>query len=203
MWLSYLWAKAFKKAHLSAIKNSNVDCTAKIEAGSHVVESSFGRHSFCGYNCEIINAEIGSFCSIANSVSIGGSQHPIKWVSTSPVFREGRDSVTKKYARHEFRSGQRTVIGHDVWIGERALIKQGVVIGTGSVIGMGSVVTRDVAPYSIVGGVPARIIRKRFGDDIVESLLRTRWWDFDDEKLSRLAVFVTDPLEFIREANRK
>jgi acetyltransferase-like isoleucine patch superfamily enzyme len=80
------WSKFFKKFHGKAIINSNIHRTPKVESGSHIVNTIFGRHSFCGYNCEIINCSIGSFCSIANNVKIGGGMHPMNWVSTSPDF---------------------------------------------------------------------------------------------------------------------
>lgn len=203
MTLLYLWAKLCKKLRGSAIINSKLAKTSKVEAGSHIVNSSFGRHSFCGYDCEIINCEVGSFCSIANNVTIGGSHHPIEWVSTSPVFRAGRDSVKKKYAEHEFKDCKRTIIGHDVWIGERALIKQGVKIGIGAVVGMGSVVTKDVEPYTIVAGCPAKVIRKRFDDLIIERLLMSQWWNYGDEMLQKYARYFVKPGIFIekREAD--
>lgn len=198
MTLRYLWAKIFKKIRGSAITGSNIDKTSKVEAGSHIVNSSFDRHSFCGYDCEIYNTDIGSFCSIANNVTIGGSQHPMEWVSTSPVFRAGRDSVKKKYSEFKFEDGKRTIIGPDVWIGEKALIKQGVTIGAGAVVGMGSVVTKDVGPYQIVGGCPAKVIRKRFDDDTIDNLLEIKWWEFNEQELNKFAPYFTDPREFIK-----
>ena len=96
-----LFSKALKKLRFSAIRNSRIDKTSKVESGSNLVNVSMQKHSFCGYNCEIFNAEIGSFCSIANNVVIGGAMHPITWVSTSPVFYDGRDSVKKKYSTHK------------------------------------------------------------------------------------------------------
>lgn len=88
-------AKFLKKIRLRSITNSFIDSTSKVEAGSTIVNSSFDKYSFCGYDCQIINTTIGSFCSIANNVIIGGAMHPIHWVSTSPVFYKGRDSVKK------------------------------------------------------------------------------------------------------------
>lgn len=201
--LMYLWAKFIKKIRGSAIINSNINKTSKVESGSHIVNSKFGRHSFCGYDCEIINADIGSFCSIANNVVIGGSQHPMEWVSTSPVFRHGKDSVKTKYYEHMFEDGKTTTIGHDVWIGRNAIIKQGITIGTGAVIGMGSVVTKNIEPYTIVGGCPAKEIRKRFDESLIFDLIQTKWWDFEDDKLNKYAKFFSDPYTFIKEVNKK
>lgn len=196
--LTYLWAKVLKKIRGSAIINSKIHKTSKVEAGSHIVNSTFDRHSFCGYDCEIVNCEVGAFCSIANNVVIGGGMHPMDWVSMSPVFYAGRDSVTAKFSTHERDKDKRTVIGNDVWIGEKVLIKQGVRIGHGTVIGMGSVVTKDVGDYAIVAGTPAKEIRKRFNHDIAQRLLAIKWWEFSDEKLHEFAPYFTKPLEFIK-----
>jgi acetyltransferase-like isoleucine patch superfamily enzyme len=196
---SYLWAKIFKKLHGKAVLNCDIDYTSKIEAGSEVVNTRMQRHSFCGYYCKIMNCEIGSFCSIANNVVIGDGMHPMDWASTSPTFYRGRDSVLTKFSEHERKTPLRTIIGHDVWIGERVIIKQGVNIGTGSVIGMGSVVTRDVSPYTIVAGSPARPIRLRFDENIIRRLLESEWWNRDDDVLRRAAKQVKNPTDFLKE----
>jgi acetyltransferase-like isoleucine patch superfamily enzyme len=196
--LIYFWSKFIKKLHGSAIKNSVIDKSSKVEAGSEVVNSIMGKHSFCGYFCELINVEIGSFCSIANHVIVGGGMHPMEWVSTSPVFYEGKDSVKAKFSEHKRNEPLKTIIEHDVWIGERTIIKQGVRIGTGAVVGMGSVVTKDVDPYSIVAGCPAKEIRKRFDVDTIALLLESKWWEFSDEKLVEYAKFFHDPTVFIK-----
>jgi acetyltransferase-like isoleucine patch superfamily enzyme len=198
MKIKYLWVKLLKKIRGSAVKNCHIHRTSKIESGSHLVNSKMGKYSFCGYNCEIINCEIGSFCSIANNVVIGGAMHPINWVSTSPVFYEGRDSVRTKFSTHKRTPDKNTVIEHDVWIGEKSMIKQGIKIGIGAVIGMGSIVTKDVEPYSIVAGNPARLIRKRFDDETINLLLESKWWNFDDEKLLTIGKNIQNPKEFIR-----
>lgn len=195
--LQYYWAKILKKMRGCAIKNSHIPITSKIESGSHIVNSNFDRHSYCGYDCEITNADIGAFCSIANNVIIGGAMHQMEWVSMSPVFREGKDSVKTKFAEHKSPGIKRTTIGHDVWIGQRSLLKQGINIGNGAVIGMGSVVTKDVEPYSIVVGCPAKMIRKRFDDKIVKELLASEWWNLNDSELHKYAKFFNDPDLFI------
>ncbi len=196
--LQYLWNKFIKKARGRAIINSSIDKTSKIEAGSSIVGVQMGRHSFCGYDCTIINCKIGSFCSIANRVSVGLASHPIDWVSTSPAFIERRDSIKMKYAKHSYEASEATVIGNDVWIGEGVFIKSGVKIGNGAVIGMGSVVTKDVPDYAVAAGVPARIIRKRFADDQIDKLLHAKWWDWDDEMLFKYAPFFNDTDAFLK-----
>lgn len=196
--LLYLWSKLLKKIRGVTIINSCVHSTAKIESGSHIVSSSFDRYSFCGYDCEIVNTVIGSFCSIANNVVIGGAMHPVDWVSMSPVFYEGRDSVKRKFSKHKRGADKRTYIGHDVWIGQGALIKQGVRIGTGAVVGMGAVVTKNVADYEIVAGNPARLIKKRFDDELICALLKTAWWNFSDDRLNELGRYFNDPVDFLK-----
>jgi phosphonate metabolism protein (transferase hexapeptide repeat family) len=195
--IKYLIAKFLKKIRLSSVKKSKIARTSKIGSGSNVANSTMDRYSFCGYDCDINNAVIGSFCSIASNVRIGGAMHPVDWVSMSPVFYSGRDSVKKKFSRFDRPADKTTHIGSDVWIGDGAFIKQGVNIGVGAVIGMGSVVTKDVPPYTIVAGNPARVIRKRFNDDIINRLLESRWWEMSDNQLKTLAVDIKDPESFL------
>ncbi len=195
--IKYLIAKFFKKIRLASVRNSKVARTSGIGSGSNVSNSTMDRYSFCGYDCDINNAVIGSFCSIANNVRIGGAMHPMDWVSMSPVFYSGRDSVRKKFSSFDRPADKITYIGSDVWIGDGAMIKQGVHIGVGAVIGMGSVVTKNVPPYTIVAGNPARVIRKRFCDDIVLRLLESRWWEMSDKQLEALAIDIKDPESFL------
>ena len=105
-----------------------------------------------------------------------------------------------KYKR---KKGLKTIIGHDVWIGQNSLIKQGIKIGNGSVIGMGSIVTKDVAPYSIVGGNPSVLIRKRFSDEIINNLESSEWWNLSNEELKSYAKYIEKPLNFLSEINTR
>jgi len=197
--LAYIWSKGLKKLRGAAITGSRVHPTAKVEPGSNFVASTMGRHSFCGYDCEISNADIGPFCSIANHVAIGGGRHPVEWVGMSPVFYEGRDSVAKKFSEFPRPAPDRTSIGADVWVGYRAIVMQGVTIGHGAVIGAGAVVTRDVEPYSICGGSPARHIRYRFDENLRERLIASEWWEKPDSVLERCAHKIRQPEEFLKE----
>ncbi len=201
--LRYLLSRVLKKCRLSSISNSAIDSTSKVESGSQVVNTTMKRHSFCGYDCYLLNVEVGAFCSIADRVYVGGSSHPMHFVSTSPVFLSHRDSVKTKLARHDFAKLDRTVIGSDVWIGYGALVRAGVTIGHGAVIGMGAVVTKDVAPYSVVGGCPARHLKWRFDEDLVGELLESRWWELPDSELKKLGEYVTDPRRFLKELKVK
>lgn len=195
--LAYYWSKLTKRARGAAVRGSTVHPTAKVEPGTLFLGSTMGRHSFCGYDCEISASDIGPFCSIANRVAIGGGRHPTDWVSTSPVFYEGRDSVRKKYSTFARPPQQRVHIGADVWIGFRAIVMQGVTIGPGAVIGANAVVTRDVPPYAIAVGAPAKVVSYRFDEGLRERLLASEWWEQSDTILEACASDIRDPETFL------
>lgn len=191
--LKYFWYKFVTKIKGVAVANSKIDRDAKIEADSVFVGSEINRFSYCGYGCYIINTKIGSFCSISDNVSIGGGQHPLEWVSTSPAFYHGRDSISKRMASLDYDMRDLcTTIENDVWIGRGAYIKSGVVIGNGAVIGMGSVVTKSVEPYSIVAGNPAKVIGQRFDNKTIEKLINIQWWTWNERKLREISPLFND-----------
>ena len=198
MTLSYLYSKFFKIVlQGKSIRNSRIDKTAKIYSGTEFYDSSIGRHSYIGYNSEIHSCDIGAFCSIANGLIVGGAKHPLDWVSTSPVFYDVGGGTGSHLGNHKIEPLKRTSIGNDVWIGSRVIIMQGLKIGTGAVIGAGSVVTKDVPPYAIVAGCPARIIKYRFDADTIRLLLDSRWWELSDEELTEYSRHITQPNLFI------
>ncbi len=192
MTIGYILSKVLKKLRGRSVLRSTIHKTSKIESGSLVVDSIMDKYSFCGYDCEIINCEIGSFCSIAGNVIIGGAMHPIDWVSTSPAFYRGRDSVKKKFQLFQRPTDKKTTIQNDVWIGQNTLIKQGVTIGNGAIVGMGSVVTKDIPPYEIWAGNPAKFIRKRFDDTTIDKIIRSEWWNKDDKELEIISKYFND-----------
>lgn len=153
-----------------------------------------GRHTYNHKTVEVAspNTTIGSFCSLAQYVMIGPGEHPVDYLSSSPCFY--MDIFGWKNRKCNFNSGEPCHIGNDVWIGHGAFIKAGVNIGDGAIIAAGAVVTKDVPPYAIVGGVPAKIIRKRFSEEQIKDLLELKWWDLDDEIIKEI------PYENIDEA---
>lgn len=162
------------------------EAPCSLAAGSYYGHIELGAYTFAGSDCEFREVSMGRFCSIARRVVIGSVDHPLDGISTHPiawgsgkVFRQDPwFAAVQSQRRRRWRSG-RVTIGHDVWIGNGVFIRRDVRVGHGAVIGAGSVVTRDVAPYDIVGGVPARTLRRRFPEDIVARLLAVRWWDMD------------------------
>lgn len=197
-YFEYLLSKIIKKLHLRAIKNCTIHKTSKVCSGSHLINVVMGKHSDIGYDCTLINTEIGAFCSLGANIVIGGASHTIDWVSTSPVFNENKDHLTKKFSHHKYDLHNHTIVGNDVWIGNCVLIKANVKVGDGAVIGMGSVVTKDIPPYEIWAGNPAKFIRKRFTDDEINKLNTIQWWLWDDEKIQEYAPFFANTQEFIK-----
>jgi Acetyltransferase (isoleucine patch superfamily) len=160
---------------------------------------SIGRYSFVNGGTIIFgDTEIGRFTTFARNCQIGGVEHPTHYLSTS-FFRISKNwfpddplSQSAPPIRNTpapgRKRGNRVRIGNDVWIGASAIVLKGVSIGDGAVIGAGSVVTKDVPPYAIVGGNPARIIRMRFNNATIEALLRLKWWDRDPEFIATLPL---------------
>lgn len=165
----------------------------EVGAQVHMSDSTLDDYSYLCRGCELIGTDIGKFANIAAMVRINPGFHPMDWPSQHHViYRRSRYGLTEDddEAFFGWRQRQRVHIGHDTWIGHGVVIMPGVRIGHGAVVGSNSVVTRDVPPYAIVAGAPARVLRMRFARDIADALLATAWWDWDHETLSeRLAHF--------------
>lgn len=167
-----------------------------IKIGEYLKE--LGDGTYICQDCFINYCEkIGKFCSIARNVSIGPGSHPIDMVSTSPIFYSKSRGITHKNLYDYSKSDKPVTIGNDVWIGTGAIILNGVKIGDGAVIGAGSVVTKDVSPYTIVGGVPARQIKKRFDDETIEKILNYSIYDKSFSEISSYAQLFLDINKFI------
>src|SRR6218665_2695192 len=151
--------------------------------------SRIGRGVFIGNNTYFSHcAGIGNYSSISTNVKIGLVAHPLDYVSTSPLLYAKRRGWTEKDPYDEKQHGQ-TEIGNDVLTSANAMVLAGVKIGDGAVIGAGAFVNADVPPYSIVGGMPAKVIRYRFEKELIEELLNSKWWTMPPEKLKAALPF--------------
>jgi phosphonate metabolism protein (transferase hexapeptide repeat family) len=160
----------------------------RVGARTSLHEVSMGAYSYIVTDSSATYSSIGKFCSIARDVRINPGNHPM-WRAAQHHFTYRSVSydmgTEDDLAFFEWRRDDHCTIGHDVWIGHGATILAGVSVGTGSVIGAGAVVSKDVAPYTIVGGVPASPIRLRFPQEIQEGLLALAWWNWDHERISQ------------------
>lgn len=173
---------------------SDVVIEENVNIGSDI--SAIGRCLYIGKNTSVSSCEsIGSFTSISAGVRIGLMSHPSDFVSTSPVFYAVRRNwvATSLYDESEWK---KTIIGNDVLISANAMIRNGVTIGHGAVIGAGAFVNTDVPPYAVVAGIPAKVVRYRFNEELIARLLKSEWWNLPDEKI-RAAGNFNNPEKFL------
>jgi acetyltransferase-like isoleucine patch superfamily enzyme len=211
MWLKWIVQKLMlefryrkKRLHLEymvEVSNCKFNHYNTVYKYSRLRNSELGDFSYVARNCQIYNTRIGRFTCIGPNVITGMGAHPSSgFVSSHPLFYStlGQASGLVIVKENLFDEFPFTTIGNDVWIGNNAIIKYGIKIGDGAIIGSGAVVTKDVEPYSIVGGVPARIIKYRFTKEQIDFLLDFKWWNKDLEWLKNNKELFQDIDAFIK-----
>jgi phosphonate metabolism protein (transferase hexapeptide repeat family) len=173
--------------------HSDCDLTAttlgrytEIGRGTRMSHTVLGDYSYCDRACDIANADIGRFANIAAAVRIGATDHPMDRASLHHFMYRSADywdDAVPDAAFFAHRLSRRATIGHDTWIGHAAMVKPQVSVGHGAIVAAGAIVTRDVAPYTIVAGNPARLLRHRQPPDIAARLVALAWWDWDHTRL--------------------
>ncbi len=183
--------------------------------GSNVilVRSHLGYASYVATESELADTHIGRFTCIGPNVKVIFGRHPTRgFVSIHPAFFSRRKQVPFTYARKQLfeetvkpiKDGKYSVvIGNDVWIGYGCSLMEGVTVGDGAIVAAGAVVNKDVAPYAIVGGVPARIIRYRFGEVERNQLLRFRWWEKEESWIRKNSTYFSDIHQFLKKISEE
>lgn len=183
-----------KNVRLSSfVELADVEFSSYVNVAHHAQISNcvIGKRSSIGRYTKIRDAVIGSYCSISWDVSIGAVSHPMEHPSSHAFWYRKQFGIVSEDTMMDSRT---VTIGNDVWIGCNSVIMPGVTIGDGAVIGASSVVTKDVLPYSVVAGAPAKEVRMRFPADLEEGLLLLQWWNWDDEKIKSERAFFERPL---------
>ncbi|KMW58017.1 Chloramphenicol acetyltransferase [Candidatus Rhodobacter oscarellae] len=178
---------------------SSFGAYTELHEGCRVLNSELGDYSYCARFADLANTTVGKFANIASFVRIGPTDHPMGNASLHHfLYRSGDyfDGVAPDEAFFERRSARRATIGHDTWIGHGAVIRPEVTVGHGAVVATMAVVTKDVPPYTIVTGIPAKPMRPRFPAEIAERLIALAWWDWPHDLLQeRLPEFRALPAE--------
>ena len=182
---------------LKNLFNPNISCLAFVSSNNHLDKktviyrnakirgSEVGAYSYISPNTVIENAQIGRFCSISDHCRIGMGTHNTNQISTSPIFTQKVNGTKARWVDKNVNDlpFRKVRVGNDVWIGSRAMILGGVTVGDGAVVGAGAVVTKDVPAYAIVAGVPAKVIKYRFPDRLIELLMDFKWWYYPEDVL--------------------
>lgn len=192
--------RIFNLSHGTRIMSHRASLSASYGKGVLIGQGTYveknvdiGDYSYVNSNSYVENCSIGKYCSISSGVYVSPFEHNLSYKTTHPIlFNQRQGFISKSIPMHR----DRVVIGNDVLISLNAVILQGVSIGDGAVIGAGAVVTRDVEPYEIVGGVPAKHIRYRFDVSTIQSLCELKWWNWDANKIKKNIQFLRNEADY-------
>lgn len=169
---------------IEIFKNIPYFAKEKREVGN----STVGKYSYFKSSTVLVGCEIGNFCHIGDNCIIGQGSHGVDSVTTYPLayhFSKTNNDVSKDESSDKRRKKAKTLIKNDVYVGESVVIQGGLTIGNGAVVASRSVVTKDVPDYAVVAGIPAKIIRMRFSEDVIDALLKIEWWNWENEKIEK------------------
>lgn len=153
------------------------------------MNSSIGKYSRVGNNCKVVNTTMGNFSVLSANCQAGVGQHPTNYLTYHSIFyKKGNWGWHDDWVKYPegFQESKPITIGNNVWIGTRVIIMDGVTIGDNSIVASGAIVTKDVPPYSIVGGVPAKVIKTMFDEEMRKRLDEIQWWNLPDEEITRV-----------------
>jgi len=178
----------------SIVNDCTFDKYVVIFGNCIIYNSNIGLYSYIQNGGRISNCDIGKFCSIAGSVSIAPGIHSTVMVSTHPSLYQKSTPLPLVFAKHDdIIPNKRVIIENDVWIGEKVVILDGIKIGNGAIVASGSIVTKDVEPYSIVGGVPAKHIKYRFDTETINIFLKSKWWNYPENWFLKNSQLLLNP----------
>ena len=180
--------------------NCIIDEQARVYNNHILNHVTVGRGTYIASNAYISNTTIGKFCSIGPNIFCGYGYHPTNGISTSPAFYSTRGQPGFTFSTIDKCEERKIItIGNDVFIGMNVTILDGVTIGDGAVIGAGAVVNKDIPPYAVAVGCPIKVVKYRFSDEIIQSLLASRWWDREDAVLKEIEKNFFDVEKFLAE----